>query len=141
MSEIDIKIYIPPYDKQNFYRLMGKYFAERVYRRKLPYLINTSNTIWFLLMNKDKVIGFSSIQISNEIIDIGDVFVEDEDVDNRKFLFKKVLFFIDKKCEKKCVRISLKKDQYLNTLPHYCFKQYRETKNYLFFRREINEQD
>lgn len=56
-------------------------------------------------------------------------------------ILEKVLFFIDKKCEKKCVRISLKKDQYLNNLKHYCFKQYRETKNYLFFRREINEQD
>ena len=61
MSKIDIKVYIPPYNKQNFYSLMGKYFAERVYRRKLPYLINTSSTIWFLLMNKERIIGFSSI--------------------------------------------------------------------------------
>ncbi|HFD3633352.1 TPA: hypothetical protein ACF3T5_002864, partial [Enterococcus faecium] len=113
----------------------------RVYRRKLPYLINTPSTIWFLLMNKERIIGFSSIQISNEFIDIGDVFVEDENDDTRKYLLEKVLFFIDKKCERKCVRISLKKDQYLNNLKHYCFKQYRETKNYLFFRREINEQD
>ena len=116
MSKIDIKVYIPPYNKQNFYSLMGKYFAERVYRRKLPYLINTSSTIWFLLMNKERIIGFSSIQISNEFIDIGDVFVEDENDDTRKYLLEKVL-------------------------KHYCFKQYRETKNYLFFRREINEQD
>ena len=51
-------------------------------------------------MNKERIIGFSSIQISNEFIDIGDVFVEDENDDTRKYLLEKVLFFIDKKCEK-----------------------------------------
>lgn len=141
MKDMDIKIFIPPYDKKRFYGLMGKYFAERVYRNKLPYLINTPNTIWFLLINNQKLIGFSSIEITKEFIDIGDIFIEDYSVEKRKYLFKKVLFFIDKKCEKKCVRIYFTKNQCLPELDSYQFKQYRETKKYLFFRREKNEKD
>lgn len=79
----NIKIYMGNYNKRDFYGEMGEFFADRVYRKKLPYLINDVDKIWYLVYDRNKLIGFFGIKICNENTLISDIYLDD-DCDNKK---------------------------------------------------------
>ena len=58
---MQIKILKNEYDRVEFYSLMGKFFAEKKYKKELPYLINKDTDIWFLVFNKNILIAFAAI--------------------------------------------------------------------------------
>lgn len=74
----NIKIYMGNYNRKEFYGKMGKFFAERFYKKKMPYLINDIDKIWYLIYDDDKFIGFFGIKICNTNTLISDIYLEDE---------------------------------------------------------------
>ncbi|EHQ8828648.1 hypothetical protein KI105_002130, partial [Enterococcus faecalis] len=92
--------FFPPYNKSLFYQLMGKFFSERIYRKKLPYLINTSSTFWYVILQKNEVsvCAFSSFEVKANKIEIGEMYCSDN-VDKlhlKTFLLKKMFKDIKK---------------------------------------------
>lgn len=73
-----IKSYTGNYDKAEFYSIMGKFFAERVYRRALPYLINDNEKVWYLYFLEDELVGFCGVRISDEFTTFSDIYVVDK---------------------------------------------------------------
>ena len=61
-GKYDIKIYMGNYDKKEFYSQMGEFFADRNYRKKLPYLINDVDKIWYLVYERNKFIVFLELK-------------------------------------------------------------------------------
>jgi len=58
---LQIKKYEGNYDRSEFYSIMGKYFAEKKYKKEMPYLENRESYTWFLAFTNDKLIGFGSV--------------------------------------------------------------------------------
>lgn len=76
-SKYDIKVYMGNYDKKEFYSQMGEFFADRNYRKQLPYLINDVDKIWYLIYERNKFVGFFGIKICNENTLISDIYITD----------------------------------------------------------------
>ncbi|MBL1228118.1 hypothetical protein IW492_02585 [Enterococcus sp. BWB1-3] len=73
-----LKVFKPNlYSKSEFYKYMGIFFGEKEYKKELPYLINTKDTTWFVHLKKDKVLGFSSYDITNRGIELGETYTID----------------------------------------------------------------
>lgn len=70
----DVKVYIGNYDKNEFYMLMGKFFAERIYRKCLPYLINDKDKVWYLFFKGKDLAGFCGVKICQKCTDINDIY-------------------------------------------------------------------
>lgn len=84
-GKYSIKVYMGNYNKKEFYSEMGEFFADRFYRKKLPYLINDIDKIWYLIYNQDKLIGFFGVKICIENTLISDIYIDDV---NRMKIFK-----------------------------------------------------
>lgn len=76
-GKYNIKIYMGNYDKKDFYGQMGEFFAERDYRKKLPYLINDIDKIWYLIYDRDHFVGFFGIKICIDNTLISDIYIGD----------------------------------------------------------------
>ena len=74
----DIKVYMGNYDEAEFYSIMGKFFAERTYKKIMPYLANDKNKIWYLYFHNDELVGFSGIKISEDYINFMDIYEVDK---------------------------------------------------------------
>lgn len=75
------------YDKDLFYSIMGKFFAERSYRKKLPYLINDKDKFWYIFFRKGELIGFCSIKIGQKCTSFPDLYIlDDENLDDLLFI-------------------------------------------------------
>jgi len=74
-SKYNIKVYMGNYDKKEFYGQMGEFFADRVYRKQLPYLINDIDKIWYLIYERNKFAGFFGIKICNDNTLISDIYI------------------------------------------------------------------
>ena len=70
----EVKTYIGNYDKNEFYTIMGKYFAERIYRKQLPYLINDKDKVWYLFFKKKELAGFCGVKICQKYTTITDIY-------------------------------------------------------------------
>ena len=57
----EVKEYIDTCNNSEFYRYMGRFFAERIFRRELPYLINDSEKIWYLFFDHKVLAGFCGV--------------------------------------------------------------------------------
>ena len=71
----EVKVYQGNYDRTHFYATMGKFFAEKIYRKKLPYLINEKNKVWYLFYNQGELAGFASVQPKETYVMISDFYV------------------------------------------------------------------
>lgn len=74
-SKYTIKVYMGNYDKKEFYSQMGEFFADRIYRKQLPYLINDIDKIWYLIYERNKFAGFFGIKICNDNTLISDIYI------------------------------------------------------------------
>ncbi|TYU99903.1 hypothetical protein [Listeria monocytogenes] len=127
--------YIPPYNKQAFYNLMSPFFAEKIWRYQFPYLVNTPEKKWCVLIDNDKTIGFSSYMVVKKGIEIGEIYGLTEDA------WKKIASSTLKKIAKDEASFHLftdvkKVDTYqLQFFRDKGFEIYRETKNFAFLKR------
>lgn len=74
----NVKVYIGNYDRKEFYSIMGKYFAERVYRKILPYLTNDKDKIWYLFFSDNELAGFCGVKISDSCTNFTDIYAVDK---------------------------------------------------------------
>lgn len=82
-----VKEFVGNYDKDLFYSIMGKFFAERSYRKKLPYLINDKDKFWYIFFRKEELIGFCSIKIGQKCTSFPDLYIlDDENLDDLLFI-------------------------------------------------------
>lgn len=82
-----VKEFVGNYDKDLFYSIMGKFFAERLYRKKLPYLINDKDKFWYIFFRKGELIGFCSIKIGQKCTSFPDLCIlDDENLDDSLFI-------------------------------------------------------
>ena len=82
-----VKEFVGNYDKDLFYSIMGKFFAERSYRKKLPYLINDKDKFWYIFFKKGELIGFCSIKIGQKCTSFPDLYIlDDENLDDLLFI-------------------------------------------------------
>ena len=82
-----VKEFVGNYDKDLFYSIMGKFFAERSYRKKLPYLINDKDNFWYIFFKKEELIGFCSIKIGQKCTSFPDLCIlDDENLDESLFI-------------------------------------------------------
>lgn len=82
-----VKEFVGNYDKDLFYSIMGKFFAERSYRKKLPYLINDKDKFWYIFFRKGELIGFCSIKIGQKCTSFPDLCIlDDENLDDSLFI-------------------------------------------------------
>lgn len=82
-----VKEFVGNYDKDLFYSIMGKFFAERSYRKKLPYLINDKDKFWYIFFRKGELIGFCSIKIGQKCTSFPDLCIlDDENLDDLLFI-------------------------------------------------------
>lgn len=82
-----VKEFVGNYDKDLFYSIMGKFFAERSYRKKLPYLINDKDKFWYIFFKKEELIGFCSIKIGQKCTSFPDLCIlDDENLDESLFI-------------------------------------------------------
>jgi len=77
-GKYNIKVYMGNYNKKEFYSQMGEFFAERIYRKELPYLINDTDKMWYLIYDRDKFLGFFGIKICTGNTLISDIYINDE---------------------------------------------------------------
>ncbi len=57
----EIKEYMDTNNNGEFYKYMGRFFAERIFRKELPYLINDNEKIWYLFFDKKDLAGFCGV--------------------------------------------------------------------------------
>lgn len=75
-----IKIYKENYDREEFYSIMGKFFAEPGYQKDLPYLTNRENTIWYVKTHENSVAAFAAVEVSKSRIEFRtDYYIENID--------------------------------------------------------------
>lgn len=117
------------YDKVEFYSLMGKFFAERKYRKLMPYLFNDEDLVWNIIENSDEVDGFISYKERGNKVNIGYCYSED------KKLYKKLLNSIPQKN----TFIELEKDFDKSIYEKLGYEVYKESKNYWYMELIINE--
>lgn len=60
-----------------FYALMGKYFAEPKYRKEIPYMANRETNVWFIALEKDQVLGFVALDMTNTKIKMEHDYIEE----------------------------------------------------------------
>lgn len=132
-----MKIYtsFPPYDQKNFYSHLGPFFVERYWRNQLPYLINTPNKLWWVLINQRKVVGFGSLEKADRGFELGDLYGYSEEYWQYAV---NVLFY---QCKKRNAYnevfsdVQKKETQQLYFFLEKGFEIYRESKNYYFLKR------
>ena len=73
-----VKVYSKNYNKEEFYSIMGKYFAEKVYKKKLPYLCNDKDKVWYLFFDSKNLVGFCGIKEGLDYINFMDIYVDSE---------------------------------------------------------------
>lgn len=74
----NVKVYMGNYDKTEFYSIMGKFFAERIYKRSMPYLTNDKDKIWYLFFVDNELAGFCGVRICSKYTSFSDIYVVDK---------------------------------------------------------------
>lgn len=128
-------IFEKDYNKSEFYSIMGKFFAERHYRKLMPYLANDEKTTWMVKVDRsNNVLGFISYIEKDNKINIGYCYAEDmknkEKVESEIFM----KFFNDH--VSKAMFIEIEKSFSIDMYLEFGFKVYKETTNYWFLERE-----
>ncbi len=57
----EVKEYMETCNNGEFYKYMGRFFAERIFRKELPYLINDCDKIWYLFFDSNNLAGFCGV--------------------------------------------------------------------------------
>lgn len=135
-----IKIFKPgAFDKKEFYYYMGEFFGERTYKREYPYLVNTENTTWIVDIQDDEVAGFTSFEITNRGIEIGDTYVKDKDM----LLWERLVGYALDAAESfhpKLIYVAVPHASERDWYKQKDFEVVRTTKNYYFLERMLDDE-
>ena len=135
---MEYKIFEGDYDKRLFYSLLGKFFAEREYRKMFPYLVNEEDSIWIVAIENDEVVGFTIFEEKKSKIIFDYTYAKAADIENKllndRFTLTKD---INKPIEIDLLRESSNIKYWLDK----GFNITKETKNYMFLRKEAIKND
>ncbi|MCF8009543.1 MAG: GNAT family N-acetyltransferase [Halanaerobiales bacterium] len=137
-----VKIFKNTTGDENFYKKMGKYFAEPEYKDELPYIKNKDNYIWFINFNdNNEIINFMAIEELKNKIKLHHIFTEKEYRDDGYFkqLNNKIFKYIKENLSNKPIELATKNNIIFMFYKNKGFKVYRETKNYYFMRKEVDK--
>lgn len=81
--KIEIKVFEPGYDKNEFYGIMGDPLTMPPVRRELPYLTNIPEMVWFLAFADGHLAGFAALAPSKSAIILRNMYVFPEFRGNR----------------------------------------------------------
>lgn len=132
MRSVRVQCYEGNYDRPLFYARMGRFFAEEQYMRRMPYLRNKPEKVWFTVERDGLVLAFSSIEFPGSYILFTTEWVESRY--RRKGLFKMLTNVRFAYCRdaglpiKTSTNLPFIKDYYLK----HGFTLYRTTKHYWF---------
>lgn len=84
----DVKEYMETCNNGEFYYYMGRFFAERIFRKELPYLINDRDKIWYLFFDKKELAGFCGVVMNQNGTTFTDFYVlpSYRNMNNMKFM-------------------------------------------------------
>lgn len=114
---------------------MAPFFAERIWRYRFPYLINTPEKKWGVLKDGDITVGFSSYTVVRKGIELGEIYGLTEEI------WRQLALNTLKKIATEESSLSLytdvkKENSYeWQFFQHKGFKIYRETTHYVFLKR------
>ena len=124
------------YDRRKFYSLMGHFFAEKKYKKLMPYLSNDDDMVWNVEVKKGSAIGFISYSEKTSNIHIGYCYSEEN-----KALESDLVVNLLNEFPNKNFNIELEKtfdkDIYLNL----GFGIYKETTNYWYLEKKVQHEN
>lgn len=127
------------YDKSKFYSLMGKFFAERTYRRIMPYLANDDRTVWYVSTDQNgEVTGFINYVDKLGRANIGYCFVEEELKDDG-LLEHNLITIVHNECTLKDMYVEVEKTWDKHEYISLGFKIYKETTNYWYLVKKVSK--
>ncbi len=120
------------YNKSEFYSLMGKFFAERKYRKMMPYLVNEDNRVWYVVIENNEVVAFITYLEKLGRINIGYCYISDK-IEDKKILESNLITSVhnignETKNMYVDIEKGMDKEEYINL----GFEVYKETTNYWF---------
>lgn len=119
------------YDKKNFYSLMGKFFAEREFKKEMPYLVNRENEVWILALKNGEVQGFASyLELKNKI-DLGYIYGIDSNIQNNLI----DILNLETKKFNKPISVAIFNDKNLDKWIELNFNILKRTINYTFLEK------
>lgn len=132
MNMKEIREFKGEYNKSEFYSIMGKFFAEPLYKKDLPYLTNRDNTIWHVLIRDNEVKAFSAYEESKNKI----CFKADYYLENIKDYEKILKYNLEKIGKDKTIDTATSNSELRALFIKHGFKEYKKTSNYTFLIRE-----
>jgi len=134
-------IYTPSCNKGEFYKKMGKFFAERIYRSRLPYLVNSPATTWVVIEKDSQIIGFGSFEETNRGIEIGDIYTIKKDTELWEIIANQMLNLIQK-LNPSLIYTAIEKEKDYEYFIEQRFFIKRESKKYVFLEKKgVDERD
>jgi predicted phosphoadenosine phosphosulfate sulfurtransferase len=135
-GEIKMKyeIFQGDYDRSKFYSLMGKFFAEKEFRKVFPYLSNEDGRVWIVATEEDEVLGFTTFLNRRRYMDLGYTFGVNSKL--RKELMEQRFAIVEEKYAHSPLKSALQNKE---ELPYWLDKGFvveKETKNYYFVVKE-----
>ena len=76
-KSMNVREFLPGYDKREFYSMIGEFFAERRYRKEMPYLVNDDDKSWNIFFDGSSVVGFYSYVENKGVTEISGFYVLD----------------------------------------------------------------
>lgn len=133
-----MKKYSGKYNKEHFYSVMGKFFAEPEYKRLMPYLSNRENDEWIIIEKEGDVVAFSSYTQTKAGTNIKSCYYQ-KLPDARKIIKR----IIKEASGQAYTTIIMKENQKLIQLliKEFGFRQTKVTKNYIYLKKEELEND
>lgn len=126
-----IKIFKGDYDRNEFYSIMGKFFAEPFYKKELPYLTNRENTVWYLNIKNGEVVAFSNYEEHKKRVEFKtDYFLYS--INDLEELIKNKLDDL----KGREIETANSNKEIVQLFIKYGFEEYRKTTNYVFLRKE-----
>lgn len=89
----EVKEFMDTCNNEEFYKYMGRFFAERIFRKELPYLINDQEKIWYLFFDHDVLAGFCGVVMSQNSTSFTDFYLLPtyRNQENKEFMAKYML--------------------------------------------------
>lgn len=89
----EVKEFIDTCNNGDFYKYMGRFFAERIFRKELPYLINDHEKIWYLFFDHKTLAGFVGVVMNQNSTSFTDFYLLSayRNEENREFIAKYML--------------------------------------------------
>ena len=131
------------YNKDEFYKVMGKYFAEPKYQKEMPYMSNKPETTWFVMIEEQNfsnvVVGFGSVSETKNKIIFESSFVEEPYRNNgywKQINEERFSYALGKN---KPIEVITKEEYLKNYWITKGFKEYRKNGRYVYLRKDVEQ--